>query len=112
MQDNLLEYESPCYYIGIPYKTQGQFLYDFVAYAENEDDTPIRCDNKIITVTSLTVFEDFALMFRHLDEAIDWAYENLPKLKHEIEEMVPGYFDWDKTAIIKKEYTVIPLGKI
>lgn len=116
MNNSLFEYESPCYYIAIPFKElvgpnkEENYFYDFIAYAHCEDETPIRCGNKIITTTILTVFEDYALTFRRIDNALEWCDNHLEEIKHKIEEEVPGHFDWDKTAIVKKEYTVIPLG--
>ena len=105
--DNL-EYEQPCFYIAIPYSKEG--LYVFVIYPSIENDTPIRCNNRIVTVTQLTVFEDLALTFRCISDALKWWEKNFDKLKHEIEEeYAPGFLDWDKAVMIKKEYTVIPL---
>ena len=109
--DNLkLEYEQPCFYIAIPYSKEG--LYVFIAYPGNEDDTPIRCDDNIVTVTALTIFEDYALTFICISDAIKWYEKNFDVFKHKIEEESPGCFNWDKAVIIKKEYTVVPLGKI
>ena len=113
MQGNLIGcYEAPRFYIAIPFENGGEYIYDFIAYAGNKDEIPIRCGNKIITTPVFTVIEDFALYFRHLEDAIDWAYEHLKDIKLKIEEQAPGYFDWDKATIIKKEYIMIPLGKI
>ena len=102
-----LEYEQPYFYIAIPHSKEG--LYAFVVYPSVEDDTPIKCDDKIVTVTALTIFENYALTFRCISDALKWWEKNFDRLKHEIEEESPGCFDWDKAVIIKKEYTVIPL---
>lgn len=88
---NKLEYEQPCFYIAVPSSKEG--LYAFVYPSKTE----------------LTIFEDYALTFRCISDALKWEEKNFDKLKHGIEEKSPGCFDWDKAVIIKKEYTVIPL---
>lgn len=111
MVNNFPDYEAPYYYIAIPLNNS-ESLWDFIADARDEVGATVNHNGKIFQVKGLTVFEDDALIFRQLDKAIDWAYEHLPKLKHEIENRVPEYFNWDKASIIKKEYIVVPLGKI
>mgnify|MGYP000263066849 CR=1 FL=1 len=88
-----LEYEQPCFYIAIPYSKEGSYVF----YPSNEE------------VTALTIFEDYALTFRCISDALKWYEKNFDRLKQGIEEKAPGYFDWDKAVIIKREYTVIPL---
>lgn len=105
-------YEKPCYYIAVPLNNSETFMWDFIADARDENGTIINYKSKLIQVKELTDFEDDALRFEQLDKAIDWGYEHLPQLKTKIEKTVPGHFDWDKVSIIKKEYTVVPLGKI
>lgn len=105
-------YEKPCYYIAVPLNNPESFIWDFIADTRDENGTIINYKGKFVQVKELTDFEDDALRFEHLDKAIDWGYEHLPKLKLQIEKTIPGCFDWDKASIIKKEYTVVPLGKI
>ena len=105
-------YEKPYYYIAVPLNNSESFMWDFIADTRDEIGTTINYKGKLVQIKELTDFEDNALRFEHLDKAIDWGYEHLPKLKLQIEKTIPGHFDWDKASIIKKEYTVVPLGKI
>ena len=90
---NNLEYEQPYFYIAIPYFKEVPYIF----YPSND------------AITTLTIFEDCALTFRCISDALKWYEKNFNRLKHEVEEKSPECFDWDKVVIIKKEYTIIPL---